>query len=145
MLFGHWDELSLDAQEQTFGRHTASGAPLGGVDEHDRGDLSAKVHGRGRIRSDVHIRLASPSYNHGQQLLRRGYNYTDGIDHDGGAVSGGLLFICYQRDPRQQFIPIQTQLGNDALSQHIEPRGSAVFACPPGASRGGFVGEGLFA
>jgi deferrochelatase/peroxidase EfeB len=144
MLFGHWDEISLTAQERTFGRHKGSGAPLGGVHEHDRVELSARTHGQLRIPADAHIRLASPSYNAGQQLLRRGYNYTDGIDHDGAAVSGGLLFICYQRDPRKQFIPIQSQLAADALSQHIEPRGSAVFACPPGARRGGFVGEGLF-
>jgi deferrochelatase/peroxidase EfeB len=144
MLFGHWDEISLIAQEQTFGRHKVSGAPLGAVHEHDPVNLSATFHGQPRIPDDAHIRLASPSYNHGAQLLRRGYNYTDGIDHDGAAVSGGLLFICYQRDPRAQFIPIQTQLVNDALSQHIEPRGSAVFACPPGARPGGFVGEGLF-
>ena len=144
MLFGHWDEISLSAQEQTFGRHKVSGAPLGGVHEHDRVNLSARVHGHPRVPADAHIRLASPSYNAGQQLLRRGYNFTDGIDHDGAAVSGGLLFICYQRDPRKQFIPIQTQLAADALSQHIEPRGSAVFACPPGARRGGFVGESLF-
>ncbi len=144
MLFGHWDEISLDAQEQTFGRHKAPGAPLGGVHEHDAVNLTATSHGRPRIPSDAHIRLASPSYNNGAQLLRRGYNYTDGIDHDGAAVSGGLLFICYQRDPRRQFIAIQSRLDNDALSQHVEPRGSAIFACPPGAPRGGFVGEGLF-
>jgi deferrochelatase/peroxidase EfeB len=144
MLFGHWDEISLNAQERTFGRHKISGAPLGGVHEHDPVNLRAQLHGQARIPADAHIRLASPSYNAGQRLLRRGYNYTDGIDHDGAAVSGGLLFICYQRDPRKQFIPIQTQLTADALSQHIEPRGSAVFACPPGAQRGGFVGAGLF-
>jgi deferrochelatase/peroxidase EfeB len=144
MLFGHWDEISLVAQEQTFGRHKVSGAPLGGVHEHDRVNLNATFQGQPRIPADAHIRLASPSYNHGQQLLRRGYNFTDGVDHDGAAVAGGLLFICYQRDPRAQFIPIQTQLANDALSQHIEPRGSAVFACPPGARPGGFVGEALF-
>ena len=140
MIFGHWDAISLHAQEQTFGRHKESGAPLGGVHEHDPVNLGAHSH----VPLDAHIRLASPSYNNGQRLLRRGYNFTDGVDHDGAAVSGGLLFICYQRDPRKQFIPIQAQLANDALTQHVEPRGSAVFACPPGAARGGFVGEGLF-
>jgi deferrochelatase/peroxidase EfeB len=143
-VFSHWDEIGLIAQEQTFGRHKISGAPLGAVHEHDPVNLAARVHGSLRIPADAHIRLASPSYNNGQQLLRRGYNYTDGIDRDGSTVLAGLLFICYQRDPRKQFIPIQTNLANDALSQHVEPRGSAVFACPPGARRGGFVGEGLF-
>jgi deferrochelatase/peroxidase EfeB len=145
MVFSHWDAIGLTAQERTFGRHKISGAPLGAGHEHDPVNLTATAHGQPVIPPDAHIRLASPSYNQGQQLLRRGYNYTDGIDFDGAAVSGGLLFICYQRDPRRQFIPIQAQLAdNDALSQHIEPRGSAVFACPPGARPGGFVGQGLF-
>ncbi len=144
-VFSHWDEIGLIAQEQTFGRHKKSGAPLGGVHEHDRVNLNARAHGQPVIAADAHIRLASPSYNGGQRLLRRGYSYTDGVDHSGNTILGGLLFICYQRDPRTQFIPIQTQLANnDALSQHIEARGSAIFACPPGARRGGFVGEGLF-
>jgi deferrochelatase/peroxidase EfeB len=30
------------------------------------------------------------------------------------------------------------------LSQHTRHVGSAIFACPPGASQGGYVGAGLF-
>lgn len=33
---------------------------------------------------------------------------------------------------------------NDALNEYISHTGSAVFACPPGAGEGGYVGEGLF-
>ena len=92
----------------------------------------------------AHIRLASPAYNNGERILRRGYSYTDGI-YD-GAVGGGQLFICFQRDPRAQFIPMQTRLArDDLLNEHTQHIGSAIFACPPGAAPGGFVGEGLFA
>jgi deferrochelatase/peroxidase EfeB len=59
-------------------------------------------------------------------------------------VSGGLLFICFQRDPRTQFIAIQRRLAGEALSPHIGAVGSAIFACPPGARHGSFVGAGLF-
>jgi deferrochelatase/peroxidase EfeB len=145
MLLGEWDATSLDQQEQTFGRHKVSGAPLAGSREHDPVDLSAQSGGSPVIPGDAHIRLASPSYNGGQRILRRGYSFVDGIDPASGSAAGGLMFVCYQRDPRSQFIPIMRRLAaSDALNQHILHVGSAVFACPPGARRGGFVGEGLF-
>jgi deferrochelatase/peroxidase EfeB len=97
------------------------------------------------IAPDAHIRLAGPADNGGQRMLRRGYSDVDGIDPDTKSAAAGLLFICYQRDPRRQFIPIQRRLAAaDALNQHIEHVGSAIFACPPGVRPGGFVGEGLF-
>lgn len=144
MLLGRWDDVGLAQQEQTFGRHKLSGAPLGGVHEHDRINLRATHDGRPVIPEDAHIRRASPSYNAGQQILRRGYSYADGVDRSADAAAGGLLFICYQRDPRRQFIPIQEQLAaSDALNAHIEHVGSAIFACPPGAQPGGYVGRSL--
>jgi deferrochelatase/peroxidase EfeB len=145
MLLGNWDSIGLDQQEQTFGRHKLSGAPLGQRHEFDRLDLSARAHGRLRIPGHAHVRLASPEYNHGERILRRGYSYAGGVDHAGQAVAGGQLFICFQRDPRRQFIPIQRRLARgDLLSQHTRHVGSAIFACPPGASQGGYVGAGLF-
>jgi deferrochelatase/peroxidase EfeB len=143
LLLHNWDSISLEQQEQTFGRHKLSGAPLGEKHEHDPIDLNKVVDGQLAISPLAHIRLASPAYNHGQRLLRRGYSYSDGI-YD-GAVAGGQLFICFQRDPRAQFIPMQTQLAlKDLLNEQTEHIGSAIFACPPGAAGGGFVGEGLF-
>ena len=128
-----------------FGRKKVSGAPLTGSHEDDPVDLRAEAGGLPVIPADAHIRLASPAYNSGQRILRRGYSYTDGIDPASGTVAGGLLFVCYQRDPRRQFIPIQRRLAaSDALNRHIQHVGSAVFACPPGARPGSFVGEGLF-
>jgi deferrochelatase/peroxidase EfeB len=112
--------------------------------EHDPVNLNARRAGQPVIPEDAHIRLASPAYNHGQRMLRRGYSYSDGIDAGAGTVAAGLLFICYQRDPRRQFIPIQRRLQGDALVAHTQHVGSAIFACPPGASPGGFVGETLF-
>ena len=144
ILLGHWDSISLDQQERTFGRHKLSGAPLGERHEFDPIDLKSVVDGRLAIPRLAHIRLASPAYNDGERILRRGYSYTDGI-YD-GAAGAGQLFICFQRDPRAQFIPMQTRLArDDLLNEHTEHIGSAIFACPPGAARGGFVGAGLFA
>lgn len=145
MLLGAWDATSLNDQEATFGRRKLSGAPLTGTREHDPIDLAARAHGVPVIPADAHIRLASPAHNGGQRILRRGYSYVDGLDPATGSAAGGLLFICFQRDPRRQFIPIQQKLAaSDALNRHVQHVGSAVFACPPGARPGGFVGEGLF-
>jgi deferrochelatase/peroxidase EfeB len=143
LLLHHWDSVSLDQQERTFGRHKLSGAPLGERHEFDPIDLNKVIDGRLAIPRLAHVRLASPAYNDGQRILRRGYSYTEGI-YD-GAAGGGQLFICFQRDPRAQFIPMQTKLSRgDLLNEHTEHIGSAIFACLPGASPGGFVGEGLF-
>jgi deferrochelatase/peroxidase EfeB len=143
MLLHQWDSISLEQQERTFGRQKLSGAPLGQRHEHDPIDLNAMSRGRLAISRLAHIRLASPEYNNGQRILRRGYSYADGLD--AGAAAAGQLFICFQRDPRAQFIPMQTRLAlNDLLNEHTRHIGSAIFACPPGAKRGGFVGEGLF-
>ena len=143
MLLHQWDSISLDQQEKTFGRHKLSGAPLGQRHEFDPIDLNATSHGRPAISRFAHVRLTSPEYNNGQRILRRGYSYTDGIS--AGAAAAGQLFICFQRDPRVQFIPMQTRLAlNDLLNEHTKHIGSAIFACPPGARPGGFVGEDLF-
>ncbi|HET9720843.1 MAG TPA: Dyp-type peroxidase [Solirubrobacteraceae bacterium] len=139
LLLGAWDQIGLDQQERTFGRHKLSGAPLGAEQEFAPLDLERRA-----IPGDAHVRLASPDYNHGQRLLRRGYSYTDGIDHAEGSASGGQLFICFNRDPRRQFIPIQRRLAaGDALGAVTEHVGSAVFACPPGPPTGGYVGRTL--
>jgi deferrochelatase/peroxidase EfeB len=58
----------------------------------------------------------------------------------------GLLFICYQRDPRTGFMEVfDTMSKIDMLNQFTTHVGGGLFACPPGAQPGGFVGERLFA
>lgn len=146
MLMGAWDATALNDQERTFGRHKLSGAPLGRGREHDPLDLDAQVGGLPLIPSDAHVRVAGPGMNDGQRILRRGYSYLNGIDPAAGAPDVGLLFVCFQRDPRVQFVPIQRRLSvGDALNRHIEHIGSAIFACPPGTTAGRFVGETLLA
>ena len=60
-------------------------------------------------------------------------------------LDAGLFFLAFQRDPRRQFVPIQTRLAeHDALNEYIRHSGSALFAIPPGVRAGGFVGDTLF-
>jgi deferrochelatase/peroxidase EfeB len=147
MLLEVWDRSSLRDQEQTIGRRKYSGAPLGEQDEFDRVELGEEdAAGRPAIPMDAHIRLAAPAENADLRILRRGYSFTDGVVEELGELDAGLFFICFQRDPLRQFAAIQRQLGSsDALNEYIRHTSSAVFAIPPGANPGGFVGEGLFA
>ena len=93
----------------------------------------------------AHIRLAAPSTNGGIRLLRRGYSFTDGIDSQTGQLDGGLFFVCFQRDPRTGFVPVQTRLAaSDALNEYIQHVGSGLFAIPPGIGQGGYIGQTLF-
>lgn len=145
MLLEVWDRSSLEDQERTIGRDKYRGAPLGGHDEFESLDLEAKkADGLPAIPVDSHVRLASATENSGERILRRGYSFTDGVDESLGELEAGLFFICFQRDPQRQFVAIQRRLGsNDALNEYIKHVGSAVFAAPPGARSGGYVGETL--
>lgn len=147
MLINVWDRKMLSDQEETIGRFKVSGAPLTGHKERDPLDLDAKrADGRPVIPANAHVRLAAPSTNGGQAILRRGYSFTDGIDAAMGELEAGLFFIAYQRDPHRQFAAIQTRLGaHDALNEYIVHTSGGLFAVPPGIRPGGFVAEGLFA
>jgi deferrochelatase/peroxidase EfeB len=144
MLLEIWDRSALEDQEQTIGRDKYRGAPLGGHDEFDPLDLETESGGAPVIPVDAHVRLASASANDGERILRRGYSFADGVDESLGELEAGLFFICFQRDPQRQFVAIQRRLGSgDALNEYIKHVGSAVFAAPPGARSGGYVGEAL--
>lgn len=144
MLLEVWDRASLQDQERTIGRHKYSGAPLGGSDEFEPLPLAAQKNGHPLIPTDSHVRLASASENGGARILRRGYSFTDGVDESLGELEAGLFFICFQRDPAKQFVAIQRRLGQvDALNEYISHVGSALFAIPPGAKPGGYIGDTL--
>ncbi|MFF4216338.1 iron uptake transporter deferrochelatase/peroxidase subunit [Streptomyces nondiastaticus] len=134
-----WDRTSLAEQEDVFGRDKSEGAPVGKQREHDEPLLKA-------MKPDAHVRLAHPDSNNGVTILRRGYSFTDGTDGL-GRLDAGLFFIAYQKDVRDGFVPLQTNLArNDALNEYIQHVGSAIFAVPPGVrDKGDWWGKALFA
>jgi deferrochelatase/peroxidase EfeB len=147
MMVETWDRTSLAEQEAIFGRDKGAGAPLGKKAEFDTVDFAAKgADGGPLIKSDAHVRLAHPSTNGDAHLLRRGYNFVDGSDGL-GRLDAGLFFIAYQRDPRKQFVPVQTRLAkSDALNEYIKHISSGLWACPPGMrDAGDYWGRALFA
>ena len=143
MIIEAWDHTRLEEQERVIGRSKGGGAPLSGGTEFTEMDFDATgAAGQKLVDDDAHVKLAHPTANGGAKLLRRGYNYVDGNDTL-GRLDAGLFFISYQRSP-EQFIAVQRNLSNDALNEYIKHVGSAIFAVPPGATSGSYVGAGLF-
>ena len=138
-----WDTDRISDQEKIFGRHKQSGAPLTGTLEFDTPNFTATEAGDSVIDVKSHIALASHENNDGVRILRRGYNFTDGIN-DLGHLDAGLLFISYQHDPAS-FITLQTRLGSsDLLNEYIKHVGSGIFAVPPAPAQGHYFAEALF-
>ncbi|MEV0132861.1 iron uptake transporter deferrochelatase/peroxidase subunit [Dactylosporangium sp. NPDC050688] len=147
MLIETWDRTSLGEQEAIIGRDKGEGAPLGGKGEFDTPQFAATgAGGEPLIAADAHVRLAHPDSNDGARLLRRGYNFVDGSDGL-GRLDAGLFFIAYQRDPRRQFVPVQTRLARqDTLNEYVRHVSSGLFACPPGIrAADDYWGRALFA
>jgi deferrochelatase/peroxidase EfeB len=142
-----WDRSPISQQEATIGRHKRDGAPLGGSREFDPVNLEAiGPGGQPFVPAGAHIREASAQTNGGARLLRRGYNYSNGLDPLTGEFDVGLFFICFQRDPRAQFVRIQQRLASDdQLSRYLTHTSSALFACPPGLGPGDDWSSALFA
>ena len=140
-----WDRTSLREQETLIGRDRAEGAPLSGGTEFTEPDLEIEGSDGPLIAVDAHVRLAHPTVNNGTKMLRRGYNFTDGSDAL-GRLDAGLFFIAFVSDPDVHYIPMQTRLSSqDALMEYLQHTGSGLFAVPPGAAKGSWVGESLFA
>mgnify|MGYP001545742940 CR=1 FL=1 len=151
----HWDQMELGFQEEVFGRHKYSGAPIGMKNEFDALDLKAEdKDGNPVIAQNAHVRLSNEASNNGAQILRRSYSYNDGTNfyierwppwRQETEYDAGLIFIAHQGDPRTGFIPINEKLSKfDMMNQFTTHVGSAIFACPPGARQGSYIGAGLF-
>lgn len=151
----HWDRMKVAFQEQTFGRQKASGAPLGGTHEFDKPNFNATdSDGNYIIPETAHMRLGAAALNDGAQILRRSYGYNEGANFTAERwppwtqaieFDSGLFFQAYQKDPRTGFIKIFDKMSKfDALNQFTTHTGSAIFACPPGAEKGSYIGAPLF-
>ncbi|MBN3458111.1 deferrochelatase/peroxidase EfeB [Mycobacterium sp. DSM 3803] len=149
MRIENWDRTTLLEQERVIGRQKGSGAPNGLKEEFDELDFDlTDDKGNPRIDVDAHVRLVSPEHLGGIEILRRGYNFTDGSDGF-GHLDAGLFFIAFVRSPEKQFIPMLGEMSRkDAMNEYITHTGTAIFACPPGIREGdtsAYWGSTLFA
>lgn len=124
-----WDRVARSEQELMIGRDKASGRKLPDMPE------------------DAHIKLARPGTRdtEDQRILRRGYNYSRGVDM-AGQLDMGLVFVAFNRDPERQFERIQARLAGEALTDYVKPTGGGYFYLPAGAQGGDdWVGSSLLA
>ncbi|GGU20428.1 Dyp-type peroxidase [Lentzea flava] len=110
--------LPVSEQERIFGRRKHDAVPLSGGEEVD---LSAKTpDGEYVIPADAHVRRAHPLTAGAGLMLRRSYNYAE-----------GLIFISFQRELRTFVNTMYRMTDGDALLRYVTTTSSAAFRIPP--------------
>ncbi|WP_353241936.1 iron uptake transporter deferrochelatase/peroxidase subunit [Providencia sp.] len=127
-----WDRTPLEDQENDFGRHKVTGAPMGMKQELDDPAFDKDPHGD-RVLFDSHMRRAEPRNpeRHTAKLRRRSYSYSLGLT-DVGALDMGLIFVSYQSNLKTGFIDTQKRLNGEPLERYIKPFGGGYYFVLPG-------------
>ena len=144
MLIEFWATAALVRQEQIFGRHRASGAPLGQGHERDEPRFATDPSDE-TVPRRSHLRLANPRTPDTGRLLRRGFSFLNGADPSDGTLDQGLLFLAYQRSLNRGFLAAQARLDGEPLEDYVKPVGGGLFFVLPGPGEDGWLGESLLA
>ncbi|WP_418060072.1 Dyp-type peroxidase [Pimelobacter simplex] len=144
MQLDKWDRVDRVGREVVVGRRLDTGAPLTGKQEFDEPDFAATDRfGFPVIDPASHIARAR-SDDRRERFLRRAYSYAEPDPARSTGEDSGLVFLAFAADPARQFVPIQRRLDElDRLNEWVVAIGSAVYAIPPAAPQGGYVGQQL--
>lgn len=140
----HWDEMPQAYQEQA----------IGSMKHHERPASSATTATGNLVAEESAPHLAVVSSGR-DAMLRRSYSYNDGVNltterwppwRQGLEYNAGMLFICFQRDPRTGFIGVFNEMAKRdlKLNQFWTHETSGLFAVPRGAKEGEYIGQDLF-
>ena len=111
MLIEVWDRSSLGDQEASFGRHKASGAPIGRRGEFDAVDLEA------RDEDDALLIRKTPTSGSAQRAggdLRRSFSFTR---TDNRGTRRRLFFVCFHATHESSSCPCSAALRERALNE----------------------------
>ena len=138
MMVERWDRTPLGEQETIIGRSKMEGAPLGLSGEKTPPDYDGDPQGA-RIPLNAHIRLANPRRPETERnlILRRGYNFSNGITK-AGQLDMGLLFVAFQSNLSEGFVAVQQRLNGEPLEEYIKPVGGGYFFTLPGVEAPGY-------
>ena len=138
-----WDAEPVEHQEDVFGRHKQSGAPLAGKREDQVPNFAVDPDGR-ITPLDAHIRRANPRTpdTEASRILRRSYSYRRGKD-SADQPDEGLIFVCFQQDLERGFATVQRRLRGEALERYVLPFGGGYFFVLPAPPPGGYLGQQL--
>jgi len=145
----HWDQMPQAYQEGAVGEMKHPSMPG------DQSQTNGKASSDNIVVEDTsppHLALVSPGRD---SMVRRSYSYNDGVNftterwppwRQGLEYDAGMFFICFQRDPRTGFIAVFREMANrdSRLNQFWTHVGGGLFAIPPGAKQGEYIGQRLF-
>jgi len=145
----HWDQMPQTYQEAALGEMKHPNMP----EDHSQTKVKSSLDNVVTEDSTPpHLAIVIPGRD---AMLRRSYSYNDGVNftterwppwRQGMEYDAGMFFICFQRDPRTGFIPVFRELANhdSRLNQFWTHVGGGLFAIPPGAKQGEYIGQALF-
>jgi deferrochelatase/peroxidase EfeB len=146
----HWDHVPVSFQEKAIGEMRLD--PRASFKAAADPASPPRPAAAGEPAPPSHLDLVTPD---ALRILRRSFSYNDGVNftaerwppwRQGLEYDAGMFFICFQKDPRTGFVHMYEKMSKrDAmLNQFWTHEGGGLFAIPPGAREGEYVGQALF-